>query len=270
MLLTPRCQLLAPCSAQKLQTALETQQQAKDDKKRRFVKDPQLPNAQATDGAVDELVNEGLQATLLEEVHGSHFCQQPKLAGVGTRERLVLDGTVKMAKKMHSWEAGLRQQPAGAPCCSGSGEKHTQMGVLVVLKQLYTGDAVRENRALEQATTSVFKTEVCGDSDAAGGDFVQLLVSMLRRQLHVEARKTLDTKLPQRRQRLDGSSASDLKLHAAHSIYSVSLRRRRALRLDGTNCTRGGTGTNDSAMSSSSVDFTSVPLIARLVTGFDQ
>ncbi|KAL4096278.1 hypothetical protein PRIC1_009640 [Phytophthora ramorum] len=219
------------------------EQQAKDDKKRRFVKDPQLPNAQATDGAVDELLNEGLQATLLEEVHGRHFCQQPKLAGVGTvehtalvawylqfleeetllrkllltmaasRERLVLDGTVKMAKTIHSWEAGLRQQPAGAPCCSGSGEKHTQMGVLVVLKLLYTGDAVRENRALEQATTSFFKTE----------DLVQLLVSMLRRQLHVEARKTLDTKLPQRRQRLDGSSASDLKLHAAATLHLLGV-----------------------------------------------
>ncbi|KAL4150757.1 hypothetical protein PRNP1_010154 [Phytophthora ramorum] len=51
---------------------------------------PTANGQQAAAEVVGELLNEGLRAALLDEVHGRHFFQPPRLGGVGTVERTDL------------------------------------------------------------------------------------------------------------------------------------------------------------------------------------
>ncbi|KAL4161196.1 hypothetical protein PRNP1_001751 [Phytophthora ramorum] len=233
----------------------------------RVARNPEHPNAQAAADAVDELLKDGLRDVLLDEVHGRQFCQPPRLAGVGTaerkalvawelqfleeeallrelllltlvasRERATLDGAVKMAKTVHTWETRvfdevLSSSTLALPAAQEAARKLTQVGVLVALRLLYTAGAVQDHRALQQATTSFFLTELCGVSEATGnvdvrpspvpGVLLLAWAALLGRQYRQVAEASQTEEAKEMETMLQHTLAAAEKLHSFHFLNAL-------------------------------------------------
>uniref|UniRef100_H3GGA2 Uncharacterized protein n=1 Tax=Phytophthora ramorum TaxID=164328 RepID=H3GGA2_PHYRM len=233
----------------------------------RVARNPEHPNAQAAAEAVDELLKEGLRDALLDEVHGRQFCQPPRLAGVGTaerkalvawelqfleeeallrelllltlvasRERATLDCAVKMAKTVHTWETRvfdevLSSSTLALPAAQEAARKLTQVGVLVALRLLYTAGAVQDHRALQQATTSFFLTELCGVSEATGdvdvgpspvpGVLLLAWAALLGRQYRQVAEASQTEEAKEMETILQHTLAAAEKLHSFHFLNAL-------------------------------------------------
>ncbi|KAG2830268.1 hypothetical protein PC116_g7397 [Phytophthora cactorum] len=168
----------------------------------RAASNPQHPNAQVAEEAVDELLKEGLREALLDEVHGRQFTQQPSFTGVGaaerkalvawelqfleeeallrelllltlvaSREKATLESALKITKTVYNWEARVFDEvftvsTLALPAAQETARKLTQVGLLVALRLLHSTGAVQEHAALQQVTKSFFLTELCGVPDS--------------------------------------------------------------------------------------------------------
>ncbi|ETM36618.1 hypothetical protein, variant [Phytophthora nicotianae] len=168
----------------------------------RAANNPQHPNAEAAEEAVDELLKEGLREALLDEIHGRQFTHPPSFTGVGaaerkalvawelqfleeeallrelllltlvaSREKATLESALKVAKTVYNWEVRVFDEVFTAstlalPAAQETARRLTQLGLLVALRLLHSTGTVQEHAALQQATKSFFLTELCGVPDS--------------------------------------------------------------------------------------------------------
>jgi hypothetical protein len=231
MLLLTTCRLPSSGGEPELRKALESLQDAEEDEKKaekalnvhalktkffalrrdffavraellRVARNPQHPNNQAAQEAVDELLKEGLREALLDEVHGRQFVQPPSFSGVGveerqallawelqvlqeeallrevllltlvaSREKATLDCALKIAKTVHSWDTRVLEDVFSAstlamPAAQEAARRLTQVGLLVALRLLHSAGTAQDHRALQHATKSFFLTGLCGGEEA--------------------------------------------------------------------------------------------------------
>ncbi|CAH0486727.1 unnamed protein product [Peronospora farinosa] len=165
----------------------------------RVARDAQHPSNQAAQEIVQELLKEGLQDVLLDEMHSRQFYDLPVINGVGRAENKALEAwelqfleeetllrelllltlvvttekkttlycAVKIAKTVQNWETRIRNEVFTAntlamPKAQQLIRKLTQIGVLVALKLLYNIEDTLDYEDLRQVTKNFFLTESSG------------------------------------------------------------------------------------------------------------